>query len=99
MLVYVAGRGSEIALREELEAAEAALGEGLHIVVCGREGDAKPATWSSIEGRLDGATLAQAVPDLDRRHAYLSGPPGLVAELAPALSSARSLTTDAFAGY
>jgi len=39
------------------------------------------------------------VPDLSSRHAYVSGPPTLIAELAPALDQARSLTTDAFAGY
>jgi hypothetical protein len=39
------------------------------------------------------------VPDLAARHAYISGPPGLIADLAPALEKARSITTDAFSGY
>ena len=39
------------------------------------------------------------VPDISARHAYVSGPAGLIAELAPALGRARSLTTDAFSGY
>jgi hypothetical protein len=38
------------------------------------------------------------VPDLAARHAYISGPPGLIADLAPALEKARSITTDAFRG-
>jgi hypothetical protein len=33
------------------------------------------------------------------RHAYISGPPRLIADLAPALDKARSITTDAFSGY
>ena len=33
------------------------------------------------------------------RHAFVSGPPRLIADLAPALRGARRVTTDAFAGY
>ena len=43
--------------------------------------------------------LERAVPDLAQRAAYVSGPPRLIAALAPALAKATSLTTDAFAGY
>jgi glycine betaine catabolism B len=39
------------------------------------------------------------VPDLERRHAYASGPAALIADLAPAFEKAQSLTTDAFSGY
>ena len=39
------------------------------------------------------------VPGLAARHAYISGPPRLIADLAPALQKARAVTTDAFAGY
>ena len=49
--------------------------------------------------RLDADGLLQVVPDIAARHAYISGAPGLIAELAPALEKARSITTDAFSGY
>jgi hypothetical protein len=49
--------------------------------------------------RLDAEGLLRVVPDIAARHAYISGPSGLIAELAPALEKARSITTDAFSGY
>jgi ferredoxin-NADP reductase len=59
-----------------------------------------PAHWTWAQGvRLDAAGLLQVVPDLATRHAYVSGPPRLIADLAPALEKARTLTTDAFSGY
>jgi ferredoxin-NADP reductase len=48
---------------------------------------------------LDAAALRSAVPDLSVRHAYISGPAALIADLAPALASAKSVATDAFSGY
>ena len=50
-----------------------------------------------VEARLslDAEGLQRVVPDLAGRHAYISGPPGLIADLAPALEKARSITTDA----
>ncbi len=41
----------------------------------------------------------QRMGDLAKRAAYVSGPPRLISALAPALAKAKSLTTDAFAGY
>jgi hypothetical protein len=59
-----------------------------------------PAHWTWAQGaRLDAAGLERAVGDLASRHAFISGPPRLIADLAPALQKAHSLTTDAFAGY
>jgi len=59
-----------------------------------------PGNWTWARGvRLDAAGLADVVPDIAARHAYISGPPGLIADLAPALAKARSVTTDAFSGY
>ncbi|MFT4233406.1 MAG: FAD-dependent oxidoreductase [Microbacterium sp.] len=52
-----------------------------------------------VDGRLTAESLQRLVPDLAARRAYISGPPGLIADLAPALRGARSLTTDAFSGY
>lgn len=95
VLVYVAATAAELAFRDELAAT------GAEVVVFTRDDPSPlPARWRWAQGvRLDAAGLHDVVPDLDDRHAYISGPPALIAELAPALEKARSLTTDAFAGY
>jgi hypothetical protein len=62
--------------------------------------DDLPAHWQWAQGvRLDADGLLRVVPDLGSRHAYISGPAALIADLAPALERARSITTDAFSGY
>lgn len=95
VLVYVASEASELAFRDEIEAS------GIPVVVFTRdEPRALPANWTWARGvRLDSEGLQRVVPDLSARHAYISGPPGLISELAPALGAARSVTTDAFSGY
>lgn len=95
VLVYVASSADELAFRSALEET------GVPVVVFTRDKPQDlPRHWTWASGvRLDAAGLARAVPDLTARHAYVSGPPTLVAELTPALEQARSLTTDAFAGY
>ncbi|MGN8025023.1 FAD-dependent oxidoreductase [Microbacterium sp. 22242] len=60
--------------------------------------DSAAVEWAG-GARLDAELLHRLVPDLHARHAFVSGPPGLIAELAPALRGARRVTTDAFAGY
>ncbi|GAA3018958.1 FAD-dependent oxidoreductase [Microbacterium dextranolyticum] len=95
VFVYVASDAEELAFREDLEAA------GIPVIVFTRtEPTALPPHWRWAQGvRLDAAGLEQVVPDLSARHAYVSGPPRLIADLAPALEKARSITTDAFSGY
>lgn len=95
VLVYVAAEAAELAYRAELEET------GAEVIVFTRDAPAGlPENWHWAQGvRLDAAGLARVVPDLAERHAYVSGPPRLIADLAPALQKARSLTTDAFAGY
>ncbi len=95
VFVYVASDAEELAFREDLEAA------GIPVIVFTRNEPASlPAHWRWAKGvRLDAEGLVQVVPDIGLRHAYISGPPGLIADLAPALEQARSLTTDAFSGY
>ncbi|MCR2825567.1 FAD-dependent oxidoreductase [Microbacterium sp. zg.Y909] len=95
VLVYVASDASELAFRDEIAAS------GAPVVVFTRDRPADlPAHWRWAEGvRLDADGLLRVVPDIAARHAYISGPPGLIAELAPALERARSITTDAFSGY
>ncbi|WP_417563558.1 FAD-dependent oxidoreductase [Microbacterium sp.] len=95
VVVYVAAESAELAFRADLEAS------GVRVVVFTRDEPADlPASWEWARGvRLDAAGLARTVPDIARRHAYVSGPAGLIADLAPALEKARSITTDAFSGY
>nr|WP_051606626.1 FAD-dependent oxidoreductase [Microbacterium sp. CH12i] len=95
VLVYVAAEAAELAFRDELEAT------GVRTVVFTRDQPADlPAHWTWARGvRLDAQGLESAVPDIGARHAFISGPPRLIADLAPALQKAHSLTTDAFAGY
>lgn len=95
VLIYVASEAAELAFREELAAT------GAEVIVFTRDKpEALPENWQWAGGvRLDAEGLARVVPDLSERHAYVSGPPRLIADLAPALHRARSLTTDAFAGY
>lgn len=95
VFVYVASDAEELAFRSELEQS------GVPVIVFTRdEPTALPPHWRWAKGvRLDAAGLVQVVPDIASRHAYISGPPRLIAELAPALDRARSITTDAFSGY
>ncbi|MCT9820592.1 flavodoxin reductase [Microbacterium sp. W1N] len=95
VFIYVAGDAEELAFRDDLEAA------GIPVIVFTRNAPAAlPRGWQWAQGvRLDAEGLLQVVPDIASRHAYISGPPGLIADLAPALEKARSLTTDAFSGY
>ncbi|MFC8681651.1 FAD-dependent oxidoreductase [Microbacterium ureisolvens] len=95
VLVYVASDASELAFRDEIEAS------GAHVIVFTRDRPADlPEHWQWARGvRLDADGLLRVVPDIGSRHAYISGPAGLIAELAPALERARSITTDAFSGY
>ncbi|WP_194395815.1 FAD-dependent oxidoreductase [Microbacterium atlanticum] len=95
VLVYVASDASELAFRSEIEAS------GARVVVFTRDRPADlPRHWQWAQGvRLDADGLIRVVPDIASRHAYISGPAGLIAELAPALERARSITTDAFSGY
>ncbi|MFV0374748.1 FAD-dependent oxidoreductase [Microbacterium sp.] len=95
VLVYVASVAAELAFRDDL--AEAGIPV---IVVCGTEPEALPARWRwTGGGRLTADALLSDVPDIARRHAFVSGPPRIIAELTPALREARAITTDAFAGY
>lgn len=95
VLVYVASEASELAYRDEIEAS------GARVVVFTRDEPTDlPEHWRWARGvRLDADGLLRVVPDISARHAYISGPAGLIADLAPALERARSITTDAFSGY
>ena len=95
VMVYVASASEELAFRDDIVAA------GIPVLVVTRDEPRDlPEHWRWAGGaRLDASRLADLVPDLAERHAFISGPPRLIADLSPALGKARSLTTDAFAGY
>ncbi len=52
-------------------------------------------------GRVDADRIAEHVPDVAKRHVYVSGPPGLVHDLRKALRllGARHIHSDYFSGY
>lgn len=92
-LVLVASSAAELAFRDEL--AET----GVPTLVCTPDRPhALPRHWRWSAARLDARLLTAAVPDLEQRRASISGPPSLLADLAPTLRGAKSLRTDAFAG-
>lgn len=95
VLVYVVSEASELAFRDDIVAS------GIPVVVFSRDAPRDlPAGWVwAGPDRVDAERLLRAVPDIAQRAAYVSGPPRLISALAPALATARSLTTDAFAGY
>lgn len=95
VLVYVASDATQVLFTADLVEAAVPV-----VVVTPDEPEGLPSGWRWAGGaRLDAAGLGRAVPDLARRHAYVSGPPALIADLAPSLSRARSIVTDAFSGY
>jgi len=95
VLVYVVSDPSELAFRDDIVAS------GIRVVVFSRDEPRElPTGWTwAGPDRVDADGLLRAVPDIAERAAYVSGPPALIAALTPALSRAKSLTTDAFAGY
>lgn len=95
VLVLVASSAQECTYLDEV----AASGARVVVVTPDRPAELPAGVEWAGGGRLDAAALRALVPDLDRRHAFVSGPPRLIADLAPALRGARRLTTDAFAGY
>ncbi|WKK71786.1 oxidoreductase [Rathayibacter oskolensis] len=96
VVVYAAPRLEDVAYRELLRAS------GARVVLVSRETpSALPEHWSHVSGRLSAETLADAVPDAPRRTGLVSGSPSFVDSVRGALrgAGAKSIRTDAFAGY
>lgn len=88
----------------DLAYADAARAAGARVLVLSPtpELDGLPDGWQHLgERRLSVEVLTEAVPDLDQRDAYVSGPPAMVDDTRALLSraGARRVRTDAFSGY
>ena len=96
MLVYAISDPDEVPYVDVLAAS------GLRVVlVAPRAPRNLPDGWEVLTGRLDRDVLADRVPDVAERHAYVSGPPAMVSDISAALRSlnAKKVRTDAFTGY
>jgi ferredoxin-NADP reductase len=96
VVVYAVREGAELGYADLLERSGARV-----VVVSPTQPDDLPATWTWHAGRVTGELLAEAVPDLGRRRAYVSGSPSLVADVKAALRrlGVRRITADYFSGY
>lgn len=95
VLVYLVRDVSDLPFMDEISAS------GVPVVLAApTRPDTLPDGWTWVGDRpLDEAGLTRVVPDLPNRRAFVSGSPAAIAQLTPALSAARSVTTDAFSGY
>ncbi|GAA3590675.1 hypothetical protein GCM10022198_13240 [Klugiella xanthotipulae] len=97
VLVYSARSAREFAYANELVEC------GVPVIAYGPESPQPlPAGWTyGGPGRVTGDLLAETVPGLAARRAYLSGPPAMVADLRVSLRArgVRHIHTDAFLGY
>ncbi|WP_282945214.1 ferredoxin--NADP reductase [Cellulomonas endometrii] len=98
VLVYAVTDHADLAYADTISAT------GARVLVLSptSERDGLPRGWVHLgERRLAAETLAEAVPDLTQRAAYVSGPPAMVDHTRALLRRAgvRRVRTDAFSGY
>ena len=96
ILLYLARNAEELAYAAELERA------GVRVIARLADGSAPPAFMRDAgPARVDGATLKGLVPDISRRHVYVSGSPASVRSLRAAArrAGARRIRVDSFSGY
>lgn len=94
VLVYGAASADEIPFADELD--------GVRVVlVCPERPASLPESWTYVAASvLSGRVIADAVPDLGQRRAYVSGPPAMVNAVRTDLKRrCVSVTTDYFSGY
>ncbi|MGA8850544.1 MAG: hypothetical protein WB508_02380 [Aeromicrobium sp.] len=94
VLVYAVASADDVPFADELQAHRV-------VLVCATRPDRLPDAWTWIEAPfLSTDLIAQAVPDLATRHAYLSGPPAMVNAVRGGLAKrAERVRTDYFSGY
>ena len=97
IVVYAFSTAGQLPYADLLEAS------GARVVLFGPHGDsALPAGWEwGGDSRVTGDRLAELVPDVAQRHAFVSGPPALVNSIRQTLRTqgARRIHTDYFSGY
>lgn len=97
VVAYATSSTGELPYRAMLERS------GATVVLYSPEAPASlPPGWQyGGSGRVTGERLADAIPDLARRRAYVSGPPALVNDLRKALRTqgAKRVHSDYFSGY
>ena len=97
VIVYQTSTVGELPYRALLEQSAARV-----VLFAPERPDPLPEHWVYAgPGRVDGGRLGELVPDAARRRAFVSGPPGLVADLRRALRAlgTRRIHTDYFSGY
>lgn len=98
VLLLLARTADEVAYADELRAS------GVRVLVRLADGSQPPSGFSAVPGdgsRLDADALRGLVPDIGKRHVYISGSPASVASLRRAArkAGAARIHVDAFAGY
>lgn len=96
VVVYAVASHAELAYMTLLKAA------GVKVIVVANDPGVSSDQVTAVSAPFVSVDLLQKhVPDIARRAAYLSGPPGLITALKPALRSLKvaSLKTDYFTGY
>lgn len=97
VVIFSASSGDELAYRDEIASSGARV-----IVIAPSEPTELPLGWEYAGAeRLSSELLSQLVPDVSKRHAFVSGPPALVDDAKKILKRARAkrVTTDYFTGY
>ncbi|AWB93676.1 FAD-dependent oxidoreductase [Aeromicrobium chenweiae] len=94
VLVYGASSPDEVPFTEDLAGTRV-------VLVCPGRPATLPDGWSYVQAPfLSAEIIADAVPDLGTRTAYVSGPPAMVNAVRPGLAKrCRHLRTDYFTGY
>ncbi len=94
ILVYGVPSGDDVPFVDELA-------DHRVVLVCVGRPSMLPATWSWVEApHLSAEIVAEAVPDLTARRAYISGPPAMINAVRPGLlKRAKRVRTDYFSGY
>ena len=94
VLVYGVSSPDEVPFVEELADARV-------VLVCPERPRHLPAGWTYVEAPfLSADVIADAVPDIAGRRAYVSGPPAMVNAVRSGVAKrSRSLVTDYFSGY
>lgn len=94
VLVYGVSSPDEVPFVEELA--------GVRVVLVGpSKPHVLPERWTYVEAAfLSPEVIAEAVPDLAKRRAYVSGPPAMVNAVRPGLAKrCKGVKTDYFTGY